>query len=98
MSEPRELCIPQPAIDDPKSGEVLRAWIADGGLHCSLRPNNWSDPGNWGIVLADVARHVANARQEIDGSDREETLSRILTLFNAEFENPTDEPTGGFVE
>ena len=96
--KPRELCIPPAALDDQKSGEVLRAWIAKKGLHCALNVDVWDDLGNWGIMLADVARHVANARHELDGADPAETIRKIRALFDAELDSPTDEPTGDFIE
>ena len=94
---PRELCIPPKALEDPKSAEMLRAWIACGGLHCTVNIATWKDASNWGIVLADVAGHVANATEEAEGTPHRETLDRIRLLFNTELDNPTDEPSGGFV-
>lgn len=94
----RELLIPPAALDDPKSGELLRAWIANHGLHCTLNVHVWDDAGNWGIMLADVARHVANAKHDLDGSDRHEIVRRIRELFDAELDSPTDKPSGDFVE
>jgi len=76
---------------------MLRAWITGGGLHCTLNIGTWKDAGNWGIVLADVARHVANATEEAEGTPQSETLDRIRLLFNTELDNPTDKPSGEFV-
>jgi hypothetical protein len=77
---------------------MLRAWIANNELHCTLETGLWNEAGNWGILLADVARHVANAHEEADGTPREQTLSEIRTLFDAELDNPTAEPTGRFAD
>jgi hypothetical protein len=41
----------------------------------------------------DIARHVARARAQ-DGADENEVFDRIIELFQAELNNPTDEPTG----
>src|SRR5262245_44482468 len=38
--------------------EVLRAAIVEGGLHVSLR-RAFDDPEAWGMLIADVTRHVA---------------------------------------
>jgi hypothetical protein len=92
----RDLSVPSEVLRDPKSSEVLRAWVANGGLVCSLRPEIWDDTANWGILLADIARHVANAVEELKGDAPEETLASIQDLFNRELDNPTDEPTGQF--
>jgi Domain of unknown function (DUF5076) len=93
----RELIVPAEVSADEKATEVLRAWVANEGLICSLRPTQWKDSSAWGIVLADVARHVANAFHEASGDDPAATVARIRKLFNDELRDPTDEPTGGFV-
>ncbi len=93
---PRELVLPEEAETDPEAGELLRAWVVSGALHCSLKPTVWPDPGNWGILLADVARHVARAVQLHDGRLPTETIARIAHVFNCEIESPTDKPDGEF--
>src|SRR5688572_22160669 len=93
----RELVIPPIAAGSNTSKEILRAWVADNSLHCSLVPTAWDDPSAWGIVLADVAKHVANAVHEERGISVEDTLDSIKHMFNAEMLNPTDEPKGDFV-
>ena len=92
----RDLAVPSEVESDPKAREVLRAWVANGGLVCALRPEAWPDASSWGIVLADVARHVANAVRDLKGDEVAVTIERIRDLFNAELANPTDEPTGHF--
>jgi hypothetical protein len=77
---------------------MIRAWVAEKGLHCSLNIGTWKDPAAWGILLADVARHVANAYQESEALDRAVTLKGIRQLFNAEMDKPTDDPKGRFVK
>ena len=93
MSVNDELLIPDAANNDPKSFELIRIWIADKGQHVSLR-TVWNDPAAWGMMLADLARHVANAYQQDEGRDAGETLLRIKAGFDAEFESPTDTPKG----
>src|SRR5215469_15412905 len=90
----RELIIPEVAEDDPHALEILRAWIARGKQHVSMRVSIWDDPGMWGVFLADLARHVVNAYVEDDASDPQETLKRVRDMFNAELTSPTDAPQG----
>ncbi|MFN7925716.1 MAG: DUF5076 domain-containing protein [Bryobacteraceae bacterium] len=92
----RDLDVPSEVKSDPTASEVLRAWIANDGLVCVLRPETWPNASNWGILLADEARHVANAVHELNGDEPAVTVERIRELFNAELANPTDEPTGHF--
>ena len=85
----RELIVPAEALEDEKATEVLRAWIAHEQLYCVLKPEGFDDVGAWGILLADVARHIANGLAEARGLDEGESLQRIRESFEAEFEQPT---------
>lgn len=93
-----ELPIPPSARSDNKAVELIRTWAAHGGLHCSLSVDNWgeSERVGWGILLTDVARHVANALHEQKKLDRDQTLKEIRRIFNAELDSPTAEPSGKF--
>jgi hypothetical protein len=95
MAADKFLDIPPAAQRDKASFEVLRVWIAEQGQHVSLRSGAWEDPFAWGIVLADLARHIANAHQLQNKSvDPDKFLDRLLEGFEAEIDNPTDEPEG----
>ena len=97
MTQDRDLLIPPEVEADSKAVEVIRAWVANEQLICALRPTTWqSKPAAWGLVLADVARHVANALQEVSGEERSILLGTIRHSFNTELDSPTDEPTGDF--
>lgn len=74
--------------------EILRVWIANKGQHVSLRAGIWEDPASWGIMLADLARHIANMFHQDAGMDTGEALVRIGSVFAIELTSPTDEPTG----
>ena len=93
-----ELPIPPSARSDKNGRELIRAWAAHNGLHCSLDIGNWGDNElvAWGIVLTDVVQHVANALHEEKGWDKAETIREIRRVFNAELDSPTDEATGKF--
>jgi hypothetical protein len=71
--------------------------VAGGKLTCALNVGLWDDPSAWGILLADVARHVADAQFRMAGHNPKETLAKIRRLFEAEFSRPTDTPFGDFV-
>ena len=68
--------------------EVLRAWVADGGLTVAVR-RSFDDPSVWGILLADVARHVARIYAEEDGVTEEEALSKVVETLTSELLEPT---------
>ena len=99
MASDKTLAIPPAAQRDKASFEVLRVWIAEHGQHVSIQSGAWEDPFAWGIVLADLARHIALAHklqnQTADPNlDPEAFLTRLLEGFHAEIDNPTDEPEG----
>ena len=90
----KELEIPPAAEDDPQAFEILRVWGAKREQHVSISWDLWDDPATWGLFLADLANHVANAFQQERGLDRNQTLTAIQELFNKEIGNPTDSPQG----
>jgi hypothetical protein len=97
MATSKSLDLPPAASRDKASFEVLRVWIAEQGQHVSIRSGAWEDPFAWGIVLADLARHIALAHQlqhPNEDVDPEAFVARLLEGFHAEIENPTDEPEG----
>src|ERR1700712_3057920 len=99
MGADKFLAIPPAASRDRASFEVMRVWIAEKGQHVSIQSGAWDDPFAWGIVLADLARHIAQAHRMQDKKiDPEKFLERLLEGFEAEIEDPTDEPEGEMVD
>lgn len=90
----RELPIPGPAALDSGAIEILRVWAVGGKQHVSLAPGLWEDPASWGIMLVDLARHVARAYEQSRGTSRASTLQRLKEGFDAEWASPTDFPSG----
>jgi Domain of unknown function (DUF5076) len=88
------LNVPSAAAKSREAVEVARIWVADGGQHIALRPEAWDDPAAWGILLVDLARHLARAYHQGVGRPPEETLARIRAGFDAEWGSPTDDPQG----
>lgn len=96
MAHPNELGAPPNALATPGAIEFLRAWAVDGGLQVSLIPQAWPTPEAWGIVFADLLRHILDAYQKSEGRDPNETGQAIVDMFVAEISGPTDTPTGEF--
>ena len=94
MTDRDQLLIPDAARKDPKSFELLRVWVASKGQHVSLRAGVWNDPAAWGLMLADLARHVVNSYEQDSGFSPHETLQRIKAAFDLELTSPTDVPSG----
>ncbi len=82
------LAVPPPALE-LGGYEVLRAAIAEGNLHVSLR-RAFDEPEVWGILLADVARHIGRIYALEAGIREEQVVEKIWAMFEAEMERPTD--------
>jgi len=96
--------IPEAALRDADAVEMLRVWIAEKKLHCSMKVGMYRETMNipeetaWGTILADVARHVANALESGYSTDAAESLQRIPDSFVKELDAPTSGAKGGFVQ
>ena len=97
----KPLVIPPPAQRDENSVQLLSAWAAEKGLHCTLNVGMWHDSGRdepaaWGILLSDVARHIANALHEQYGHDPGDTIAAIHRALDRELLDPTSDVDGAF--
>ena len=93
----RELPIPDASRANREAYEVVRVWVGK-KQDVSLRAAVWEDPAAWGILLCDLAKHIAASYVEPGGRSKAETLRRIRLGFEAEMSSPTDEPSGGVVK
>lgn len=72
--------------------EILRVW---GGLSLPQQyslQTVWDDPGAWGLMLADIARHAAKAYGAGGRTTEADALGRIKEILDAEWSSPTDDP------
>lgn len=83
-----ELDPPPMAATNSEAFEILRVWTAPGGPQELTIHTCWQDPSAWGLLLVDVARHVAQAYQP-EGHNPQNVLERIRELFEAEWASPT---------
>jgi len=98
----QEQLIPAAATRDPNSIEMLRVWIAEKGLHCSIRVGMYEENGvdetrAWGILLSDVIRHVSQALKNEYERPVELSETNILDHLVQELCGPTSKITGNFV-
>jgi hypothetical protein len=98
--EDKAISIPPDALSDPDAREMLRAWVAHEGLHCTLNIGQWGEreASGWGVLLSDVARHVAQAMHKATGAEPSEILEEIRNVFNEELDEPTSDTSGGFIQ
>ena len=95
MSQKDALRIPAAAMKDPRSMEILRVWVASGEQHVALSFGMWEDAAAWGLLLADLARHIAEAHaQQDDAVSAEDFLEEIRAGLEAELDGPGDDIEG----
>ena len=86
MNDKDILEIPEATETDSNAFELLRVWIANKQQHVSLRGGVWEDPAAWGIMLADLARHIAESYKNEQGRDVDTTIKRIMAGIRAELD------------
>ena len=89
MQSIEDLSIPKSVLEAKTQAEILRVWIADGDQVVTLSPRMWEDPGAWGLMLVDIAKHVA-AAYEAKGITSDIALQKIRAAMQAEWSNPTN--------
>src|SRR4051812_3243799 len=85
------LIIPPTALEQG-GVEVLRAAIVDGGLHVSLR-RAFDDPEAWGMLIADITRHVARIYANESALTEDQVIERVRSIYDAEMDAPSDPGT-----
>jgi hypothetical protein len=80
-----------PGVQGNSAGrEIARVWVVNNRVKTTIRTGIWDDPASWGVFLVDLAKQVADAYKQTEGSNEEEVLRRIRQAFDAEWEAPTD--------
>ena len=89
MAGPKEQPLPPDVMARDDAIEVLRAFVVDGGLSIAFT-RAFEEPDMWGLLLVDIARHAARAYAKESEFTEDEALARIIDMFEAEIERPTD--------
>ena len=89
MTGPKQQPLPPDVIGRDDATEVLRAFVVDGGLSIAFT-RAFEEPDMWGMLLVDIARHAARAYAREAEYTEDEALDRIVEMFEAEINRPTD--------
>ena len=89
MAGPKEQPLPPDVMGREDAIEILRVFVLDGGRSMAFQ-RAFEEPDMWGLLLVDLARHAARAYARESEYSEEEALNRILEMFEAEIERPTD--------
>jgi hypothetical protein len=82
---------------------MLRVWVAEQGLHCSVLVGIYAEDGRvqettaWGVILADAVNHIADALASQGLGPRSDLLQAVIDSFEAEISGPTSARKGEFV-
>jgi Domain of unknown function (DUF5076) len=85
-----------PAAMEQGGTEVMRAVIVEGELHLSLR-RAFEDPETWGMLLADVARHVGRLYASESAASEQDVIDRLRAVFESEMDEPSEPGTTNVV-
>lgn len=96
--------IPEAALRDENAVEMLRVWIAEQRLHCSMKVGMYRETTQiaeeeaWGSILADAAVHLANAIERQYQVPAAQTLVGLRRAFLREIDRPSGNAQGEFVD
>jgi hypothetical protein len=91
------LSIPPAALRDPDAVELARIWIAERGLHCSIKVGMYAESGAsreisaWGIILADITHHLAAALEAEGLGVKADLKERLVEAFQHEISTPSSD-------
>ncbi len=89
----KQLTRPDAVEKDEYSVEMIRGWIAERGLACSLNLGHWHHNSKlderhaWGVMMADLAREIAIQLETITQQDPSESLKMIVEAMLSELGN-----------
>ena len=90
-----ELPIPQIALEDKDSFELLRVWAAYEEQHVSIHSGLNGSAKDFGFLIAELAMHGAKLYAERLNLTEGEMLTEILQGFNNEIQTNSGNTTGG---
>ena len=93
------MALPAPNNTDQATNalEIFSVWYVEDVPYVSVNASAWKDPAAYGIMIADLTRHIAHAYWQAEGRDKQEAFRRILEGFVAQIEFPADEPEGKLI-
>jgi len=91
VSVVKEMPLPPAAKEPAKAQEILRVWIIGDqhAMHVSIDVAAFNDSRAWGVVLADLARHIANSYERMAVAPAPKVLNSIAAQFVMEVDKPT---------
>ena len=95
--KPNELPVPIDALSDSTSHEVMRVWTGD-TEYVSLTGQMFVDPGTWGFLFCQLARHIGRAYELNGFASRESVLIAIREQFFQTWAEMDDDSSGKLLD
>lgn len=89
----KQLTRPDAVDKDEYAVEMIRGWIAERGLSCSLNLGHWHHNSKlderhaWGVLIADLVREIAIQLEDVTKQDPSESLKMIVEAMLSELGN-----------
>lgn len=90
-----ELPIPNEALKDPDSFEIIRVWAANGEQFVTLESGLSGGPSNFGSMIADLIQHGARLYSQKEDISVVQALEQIIAGMRKELTHQSHEITGG---
>jgi len=85
----KELPIPNRSAEAGQGDEIMRVWMnSERNLDLTL-VLSFDEPGPWGMLLSDIARHVARGYARAANMDEAQSFAAIRDAFINEANNPS---------
>lgn len=105
MADHRKPLSPPSEVDtDEFAVEMIRGWIAERRLFCTLNLGHWhrhskvDERQAWGVLLADLSRQIANELQGVTQDEPSESLRVIVDSLLSELGKDDSEREHGNVD
>ena len=93
MNQPsNQIAVPESVSTLQGAREILRMWRSDEGERVMLRTDDLP-PAGWGLLLVDLAKHVAFAYARQGNISANEAFEQVISGFVAELGQATDAPS-----
>jgi hypothetical protein len=89
------LSLPRALKGDPNAIEVLRIWLGESGIHCSIDlglGREQAEESEWGLFLAQVIRRVGRLIEEQGGMEADAVVTDIVDALLEEISRSTSDP------
>lgn len=90
IAHPKQLPLPEELLRDAAARELARIWFSEERQTLLIDASVIDEPAAWGLFALDLMKHAARAYAQRGGISKEDAYKRMLAMFAAEMQNPTE--------